>query len=341
MLFRDTRCHRRFRVCVRLRFGLCVFVSRLHSLTVIVRYSVRVSPQMANRIVGLRQERFEQIHSRHLHLHGPHEGSQRGQVRPVPRPFTANEPSSSPVDGDICRACHAWCHSGAWSTAMSTRPCAWVWVLVLGYESLCLGMSPCAWVWVLVLGYESLCLGMSPCAWVWVLVLGYESLCLGMSPCAWVWVLVLGYESLCLGMSPLCLGMSPCAWVWVLVLGYESLCLGMSPCAWVWVLVLVFTLLNARPRFPPRSPGFGLSLVAETTQGVFLGAELVSSPQGQGDPMLPEDLGRQCAKLLLEEVYRVSATAEPFVHFLSFTGSRAFLCCCCGPLAEMRYTSAL
>lgn len=29
-------------------------------------------------------------------------------------------------------------------------------------------------------------------------------------------------------------------------------------------------------------------------------------PQGQGDPILPEDLGRNCAKLLLEEVYRVS-----------------------------------
>ncbi|KAJ8260559.1 hypothetical protein COCON_G00162820 [Conger conger] len=53
-----------------------------------------------------------------------------------------------------------------------------------------------------------------------------------------------------------------------------------------------------------KSPGFGLSLVAETTQGAFLGAELVSSPQGQGDVVLPEDLGRNCAKLLLEEVYR-------------------------------------
>lgn len=34
-----------------------------------------------------------------------------------------------------------------------------------------------------------------------------------------------------------------------------------------------------------------------------------STPQGQGDPVLPEDLGRNCAKLLLEEVYRVG-TAE-------------------------------
>ncbi|XP_048448309.1 RNA 3'-terminal phosphate cyclase-like protein [Rhincodon typus] len=53
-----------------------------------------------------------------------------------------------------------------------------------------------------------------------------------------------------------------------------------------------------------KSPGFGLSLVAETTNGTFLSAELVSNPQGQGSPVLPEDLGKNCAKLLLEEVYR-------------------------------------
>uniref|UniRef100_A0A8C7WYI1 RNA 3'-terminal phosphate cyclase-like protein n=1 Tax=Oryzias sinensis TaxID=183150 RepID=A0A8C7WYI1_9TELE len=53
-----------------------------------------------------------------------------------------------------------------------------------------------------------------------------------------------------------------------------------------------------------KSPGFGLTLVAETQNGCFLGAEMSSTPQGQGDPILPEDLGRNCAKLLLEEIYR-------------------------------------
>lgn len=56
-----------------------------------------------------------------------------------------------------------------------------------------------------------------------------------------------------------------------------------------------------------RSPGFGLTLVAETVNGFFLSAEMSSTPQGQGDPILPEDLGRSCATLLLEEVYRVRA----------------------------------
>lgn len=53
-----------------------------------------------------------------------------------------------------------------------------------------------------------------------------------------------------------------------------------------------------------KSPGFGLTLVAETLNGCFLSAEMSSTPQGQGEPILPEDLGRNCAKLLLDEVYR-------------------------------------
>lgn len=54
-----------------------------------------------------------------------------------------------------------------------------------------------------------------------------------------------------------------------------------------------------------RSPGFGLTLVAETLNGFFLSAEMSSTPQGHGDAKLPEDLGRNCAMLLLEEIYRV------------------------------------
>ncbi|XP_066516378.1 RNA 3'-terminal phosphate cyclase-like protein [Hoplias malabaricus] len=53
-----------------------------------------------------------------------------------------------------------------------------------------------------------------------------------------------------------------------------------------------------------KSPGFGLTLVAETLNGTLLSAELASTPQGKGDPVLPEELGKNCAKLLLEEIYR-------------------------------------
>ncbi|KAK6179261.1 hypothetical protein SNE40_011664 [Patella caerulea] len=54
-----------------------------------------------------------------------------------------------------------------------------------------------------------------------------------------------------------------------------------------------------------KSPGFGLTLVAETTNGAFLGAERSSSARGSGDqPSVPEDLGKETAKNLLEEIYR-------------------------------------
>lgn len=77
---------------------------------------------------------------------------------------------------------------------------------------------------------------------------------------------------------------------------------------------LLFLLVNVNPTscatqclclWILRSPGFGLWLVAETTNGTFLSAELVSNHQGQGAAVLPEDLGRNCAKLLLEEIHRV------------------------------------
>ncbi|OXB62782.1 hypothetical protein ASZ78_017078 [Callipepla squamata] len=55
-----------------------------------------------------------------------------------------------------------------------------------------------------------------------------------------------------------------------------------------------------------KSPGFGICLIAETINGTILSAELASNPQGQGAAVLPEDLGQNCAKLLLEEIYRVS-----------------------------------
>lgn len=54
-----------------------------------------------------------------------------------------------------------------------------------------------------------------------------------------------------------------------------------------------------------KSPGFGLTLVAETTEGAFYAAELVSNPKGSNQgPTVPEDLGKEAAKCLLEEIYR-------------------------------------
>jgi len=54
-----------------------------------------------------------------------------------------------------------------------------------------------------------------------------------------------------------------------------------------------------------KSPGFGLTLTAETTTGVFLSAEICSNPAGGGmGPTVPEELGVRGAELLMEEIFR-------------------------------------
>jgi len=54
-----------------------------------------------------------------------------------------------------------------------------------------------------------------------------------------------------------------------------------------------------------KSPGFGLTLTAETTTGCFLTAEVCSNPAGGGEgPTVPEELGIQGSRLLLEEIFR-------------------------------------
>lgn len=54
-----------------------------------------------------------------------------------------------------------------------------------------------------------------------------------------------------------------------------------------------------------KSPGFGLTLVAESTTGVFYCAEAVSKPAGSEEEfVVPEDVAKQASHNLLEEIYR-------------------------------------
>ncbi|VDL81992.1 unnamed protein product [Nippostrongylus brasiliensis] len=53
------------------------------------------------------------------------------------------------------------------------------------------------------------------------------------------------------------------------------------------------------------SPGYGLFLTAETTEGVVYHGEALSKPKGEaGDPIVAEDVGTNAAVALLEEIYR-------------------------------------
>ncbi|XP_037028162.1 probable RNA 3'-terminal phosphate cyclase-like protein [Bradysia coprophila] len=62
-----------------------------------------------------------------------------------------------------------------------------------------------------------------------------------------------------------------------------------------------------------NSPGFGINLVAETTDGVFYSTDVVSNAVSSGqDPSIPEDLGVAAAHKLLEEIYRGGCVDSSF-----------------------------
>lgn len=53
------------------------------------------------------------------------------------------------------------------------------------------------------------------------------------------------------------------------------------------------------------SPGFGISLTAETAEGVVYSSDAVSHEAGAAEPSVPEDLGRTASEQLMESVFRV------------------------------------
>ncbi|XP_046753307.1 RNA 3'-terminal phosphate cyclase-like protein [Diprion similis] len=62
-----------------------------------------------------------------------------------------------------------------------------------------------------------------------------------------------------------------------------------------------------------KSPGFGITLVAETTTGVFLSGEAFSPLTETGSlPCVPEDLGKKAALYLLDEIYRSGCVDSAF-----------------------------
>ncbi|XP_055376043.1 probable RNA 3'-terminal phosphate cyclase-like protein [Condylostylus longicornis] len=62
-----------------------------------------------------------------------------------------------------------------------------------------------------------------------------------------------------------------------------------------------------------NSPGYGISLVAETTDGVFYGAEGVYDVTEKGENLItPEDLGKDVAFKLIDEIYRGGCVDSSF-----------------------------
>lgn len=68
-----------------------------------------------------------------------------------------------------------------------------------------------------------------------------------------------------------------------------------------------------------NSPAFGITLVAETTAGVFVCGEACSLPKGapKAEPSVPEDVALRAAHNLLEEIYR-GGCVDSSAQYLSF-----------------------
>lgn len=82
-----------------------------------------------------------------------------------------------------------------------------------------------------------------------------------------------------------------------------------------------------------KSPGFGISLVAETTEKTFYCAEAKSA---ENDITLPEDLGKECAQMLLDEVYRGGVVDSSFQWLIALwmaLGQKDVSECMIGPLS--------
>jgi 18S rRNA biogenesis protein RCL1 len=86
-----------------------------------------------------------------------------------------------------------------------------------------------------------------------------------------------------------------------------------------------------------KSPGFGITVVAETTTGVFYTAEAVSDPAGSGRrPSVPEEVGKEAAFLLLEEIFRggcVDSTFQSFASLFMTMAPKDISKCLTGPLS--------
>uniref|UniRef100_A0A336M9G2 CSON013756 protein n=1 Tax=Culicoides sonorensis TaxID=179676 RepID=A0A336M9G2_CULSO len=69
--------------------------------------------------------------------------------------------------------------------------------------------------------------------------------------------------------------------------------------------IYIYTDQN-KGKLSGKSPGYGIQLTAETTNGNLYSSEGVSEPlsNGKQNPTVPEDLGQTVAHKLLEEIYR-------------------------------------
>ncbi|CAH2002612.1 unnamed protein product [Acanthoscelides obtectus] len=95
---------------------------------------------------------------------------------------------------------------------------------------------------------------------------------------------------------------------------------------------------QSRGKQSGKSPGFGIHLVAETTNGVYYSSEQVSNVVSEGEPpSVPEDLGTAAAQRLLYEIYLggvVDSTSQALAILFMALGQKDVSKLVVGPLTE-------
>jgi len=82
-----------------------------------------------------------------------------------------------------------------------------------------------------------------------------------------------------------------------------------------------------------KSPGFGITLIAETTEGTYLAAEACSTPKG-GDP---EDIGVKAANMLLDEICKggcIDSVNQSLAALMMVLGEQNVVKTLTGPLTD-------
>jgi RNA 3'-terminal phosphate cyclase-like protein len=90
------------------------------------------------------------------------------------------------------------------------------------------------------------------------------------------------------------------------------------------------------------SAGFGVNLSAETTENVIYASEIVATEKG----VLPEDIGKECANRLLDEIYRGGCCDSTFQWIMMLymaLGPKSVSKAVVGPLSQysIRYLQLL
>lgn len=87
-----------------------------------------------------------------------------------------------------------------------------------------------------------------------------------------------------------------------------------------------------------KSPGFGINLTAETTNGIFYCAEQVSNVISEDkEPSVPEDVGTNAAQRLLNEIYYggcVDSACQSLAILFMALGSKDVSKMMLGPLSQ-------